>query len=228
MEIVDIIGEIVAAINNTFIVKTITDNGDGTYTITTNDTLHLQEGYPLTIDSNDYEIVTIVKDTSIKISGSVLPTVTSFEVYAPVYYHGTVIKVKSEIKNKTENVLARTPFIYLRELIEEDVNSKYSNSPIEKTADLQILFLTNCNYVDWKIDDHYEKAIAQMKNLVDRFMLAVYADVRIGEFESYKLTNHVNFGVYVTNEGSRKSVFNDNLTGIEMKISLPFLKQDCE
>lgn len=227
METVDIIREIVEAISIEFTAKTITNNGNGTYTLTTDDTMYLQEGFSITIGAVTYEILMVVKNTLITIKGSALPTIKVFNIYPPVYFHGTVIKVKAEMKGavNAQNVFARTPFIYLREIIEDTVNTKYADSPIEKTTDLQILFLTQCNYADWTIVDHYSKSISQMRSLVENFVDKLYKNTKIGRFESYKAKPHVNFGVYVTDRGETKSVFTDNLSGIEMNITLPFKKQ---
>jgi hypothetical protein len=227
METVDIIREVVEAISIEFTAKTITENANGTYTLTTDDTLHLQEGFSITIGAVTYEILTVVKDALITINGISLPTIKVFNIYPPVYYHGTVRKVKAEIKGATtaQNVFARTPFIYLREIIEDNVNTKYANSTIEKTTDLQILFLTQCNYADWKIVDHYSKSIGPMRNLVENFVDKLYKNKMIGRFENYRAKPHVNFGVYVTDKGETKSIFTDNLSGIEMNITLPFKRQ---
>lgn len=228
METVDIIREVVEAINIEFTAKTITDNTNGTFTLTTDDTLHLQEKFSVTIGSVTYEIQTVVKNVSITIIGTVLPTIKVFNIYSPVYYHGTVIKVKAEISGATnaQNVFARTPFIYLREIIEDEINSKRNQSPIEKTTDLQILFLTQCDYADWKIVDHYSKSIAPMRSLVENFIERVHENLMISKFDtSYKAKPHVNFGVYVTDKGETKSIFTDNLSGIEVNIRLSFKRQ---
>jgi hypothetical protein len=190
--------------------------------------MYVQEGFTITIGVVDYEVTEVVKDVSITISGASLPIITTFNLYAPVYYHGTVIKVKSEIAGEVnaQNVFAHTPFIYLREVIEDTVNSKYKDSPIEKTTDLQILILTQCNYADWKIVDHYSKSIYQMRALLKGFIDSLYENKKISKFENYKVKNHVNFGVYVTDKGETKSIFTDNLSGVELNITLPFYRQD--
>lgn len=224
METVDIIREVVESIDNTFIVKAITDNLDRTYTLTTDNTLHLQEGFPLNIGANGYDIVTIVKDVSITISGSVLPVLMSFDIYLPVYYHGTVIRVIAEMATDGSNVFEKTPFIYLREILKDKNNSKYNQSPIGKTTALQILILSGCKPEDWETTDHYEKAIRPMRNLTDRLIDAIYKDARISKFEYYETINHVNFGVYV-DKGHTKSIFVDKLSGVELNIELPFKKQ---
>jgi hypothetical protein len=227
METVDIIREIVEGLELTFFVKTITDNGNSTFTLTTNDTLHLQENFPLVIGANSYTIKTVTKDVSIVLSGSVVPNVTSFEVYAPRYYHGTVIKAKGEMENgvNAHNIYDRTPFIYLKEILTDKVNSKFKVTPFEKETSLQLLFLTQSKLHNWKTIDHYEKSIYPMASLVKTFIKSLYDSKYIGRFEDYETINHVNFGVYVTDKGNTKSIFSDQLSGVELNITLPFRKQ---
>jgi hypothetical protein len=227
METVDIVREVVSNIDNAIALTSIVDNADGTYLLNTNDTLHLQDGFPLVIGGNDYTIVTVVKDVSVLISGSVLPVLTSFNVYAPVYFHGTVIRVNAEMKTTADaqNIFSRTPFIYLKEVLTDKVNSKFNKSPIEKETTLKILFLTQSKFKDWKTTEHYSKSIYQMTNLANRFIESCYANKTIWEFQDYEMIPHANFGVYVDN-GHNKSIFEDQLSGIEMNISLPFLRQD--
>ncbi|RLI45313.1 hypothetical protein DRO61_10730, partial [Candidatus Bathyarchaeota archaeon] len=73
METVDIIREIVEGINKTIEIDSVVDNGDGTYTLLTCKTLYIQENFPITINSNDYTVTTVVKNTSIVVKGDVLP-----------------------------------------------------------------------------------------------------------------------------------------------------------
>jgi hypothetical protein len=233
LKTVDIIGRVVEAIDNTFTASSIVDNGDGTYTLETCDTLHLQEGFSLTIDGEVYKIVTVNADTSIVLSGTVLPTLTSFEIYPPVYFHGTVIKTMEDMKRKKRNsgsdYLAIMPFIYLKEVIRDTNYPKGSGNAYEKESELQIFFLTHSNFKDWSTVDHYEKSIDQMTNLVGRFIVAAQNEKLIGRFEgdSFDTTNHTNFGVYVTSKGHTKSIFVDELSGVEMSIRFPFYAEPC-
>jgi hypothetical protein len=70
METVDIIREVVEGIDLEFTAKVITDNTGGSYTLTTNDTMWLQEKFSITIGAVVYEITTVVNDVSITISGA--------------------------------------------------------------------------------------------------------------------------------------------------------------
>jgi hypothetical protein len=227
METVDIIREIVEDIDNSFTATSIVDNGDDTYTIETNDTLHLQVGFPLTIGAVEYEITALTKDVSITISGASVPVLTTFDVYAPVYYHGTVVRVVAEMTTQAQaqNVFSRTPFIYLREILRDKKQSRYSQSNIDRETDLQILILTQCKPEDWNTADHYTKSIYPMANLTNRLIEAIYRNRKIGKFEEYETANHVNFGVYVTDKGNKANIFVDKLSGIELNITLPIKKQ---
>lgn len=63
-----------------------------------------------------------------------------------------------------------------------------------------------------------------MANLVKNFINTLYNSKYIGRFEDYETINHVNFGVYVTDKGNTKSIFSDQLSGVELNITLPFRK----
>jgi len=232
-ETVDIVGNVFDEMNLTIEVDLIVDNGDGTYRIDTCKTKHLQEGFPITIDGNSYTIKTVVNNISITLSGSALPSVTEFEAYSPYYFHGTVIKVKDDMKapQGSENLFSRTPFVYLKEIIKDTNFRKRSGSVLNRTTDLQIFFLTQAKFKDWKTVDHYEKSIAPMRNLVDMFIKALEKNVLIGDFAktSDTTTPHVNFGVYVDSKGHTQSIFVDQLSGIELEITLPIRKEkDCK
>ena len=230
METADIIGQIVNELDYEIKVDSIVDESGGIYTVNVCETLHLQEGFPITIDGNDYTIEEVVNNTSIKLKGTVLPNVEEFNAYPVYYFHGTVIKLQDDMNaQKDASVLStRMPFIYLREQLKDKRFTKYSDSPLGKLSDLVLLFLTESKYQDWKTVDHYEKAIAPMRNLTDMFIEAVNKSVLVRKFKEYDTINHVNFGVYSTNRGSKQALFTDQLSGIELDASFPFSKDACK
>ena len=232
-ETVDIINTIVSGINKTFTAKNIVDNGDGTYTLNTCDTLYLQEKFILSIDSIDYLIETIGRDSFIKISGPTLPTLLTFEIYSAHYFHGTVIKTKNEIEVVRDmdgnGQLAIVPFIYLKEIL-SDTNFREGNgSPFSKESDLQLFYMTSSNFTDWKTTDHYEKSIVPMNRLVELFLDSAERSGLVGDFfdDPDTTTPRVNFGVNTVN-GNTKALFVDQLSGIQQKIKLKFYKQSCK
>lgn len=227
METVDIIYDVVNAINKKIIIDSIVDNLDGTYTISTENTKWCQETFKINIGGNDYKVLIVDKDKEIVVSGATLPTGTSFDLYEPTYYHGTVINVNKEMKMgaNAHNLYSRTPFIYLKELLKDSYNSSYNDSPIEKESDLVILFLTQCKYQDWNTIDHYSKSIAPMRALVEGFLSSLRKNINVGKFQAYDIINHVNFGVYTTDKGNTKSIFNEHLSGCELNIKIPITRQ---
>lgn len=80
---VDIVAEIVNELLFTIPILSVTDLTGGLYEITTCATYHLQPEYTIEIDEVEYQIISVQENESIIISGSVLPTATSFVAYAP-------------------------------------------------------------------------------------------------------------------------------------------------
>lgn len=234
METVDVIQSVFDAMDLTVTVDSIVDNGNDTFTLFSCETKHLQEGFPLTIGANSYTITAINNNVSITLSGTIVPNVTSFEAYVPHYFHGTVIKVKDDMKapQGSENLFSRTPFVYLKEIIKDTNYRRRSGNVLDRTSSLQIFFLTQSKFKDWSTINHYEKAIAPMRNLVNMFIESLFNSTLIGDFskEPDTTTPHVNFGVYVDSKGHTQSIFVDKFSGIELEINIPIKKEkpcDC-
>lgn len=228
-ETVDIIGDLVSSMNFTFVAKTIINNG-GTYTFTTCNTYHLQECFKITIDNAIFKITEVIKNESITIKpvldSTPAPTLLEFSIYNPYYFHGTVIQTNLELEQIT-NSSAKTPMIYLLEVAED----KFFNddSSLERESDLRLFFLTQANFVDWKTQDTYENAINPMRSLLYSFIETLNNSKIVGKFNDYRVINHTKFGVYMTDKGYEKRIFNDNLAGVELRISLPILQSNkCE
>jgi hypothetical protein len=231
METVDIIREIVEGINKTIEIDSVVDNGDGTYTLLTCKTLYIQENFPITINSNDYTVTTVVKNTSIVVKGDVLPTADSFDLYAPYYFHGTVIKTKNEMETKKalngDTQLAILPFTYLKEILRDKNFRAGSGSPFKKETDLQLFHLTYSDFTDWSTTDHYEKSVKQMTVMADLFIESANNHSLVAPFEDLPdtTTPRVNFGVYVDN-GNETRIFVDQLSGVEQTLTLRFYGDD--
>lgn len=223
LETTDIVEALVDELCFTFEATNIIDNTDGTYTLETCDTFHLQECFYITNNGNQYLVTEVIKDTSITMMGSFLP-VPMFEIYKPHFFHGTVIQTNLELSMQP-NVNSRTPMIYLLEVLKDKFFC--DDSVVERESDLRLFFLTQANFEDWKNSDHNEKAILPMRSLAYNFIDTMKKSKKIGKFVSYEILNHVKFGVYSTDKGHEKKVFNDNLTGVELRITLPVL-QDFE
>ena len=227
-ETVDIVSDLVDGVNKTFTATSIIDLGSGLYQFLTTDTMYLQplEGgnpcFKLLIDGNEYYITEVIKDTSITVSGEVLPTSLSFNIYSPFYFHGTILATKSET-DKIYDAVDKTPMIFLLETIRDEFKSVEERS--ERTSSLRMFFLTQSDWEDNNTNDHYTNAIEPMRSLVYNFIDSLKASNIINNFVTleYTVINHTHFAEYV--KGSyNNAIFDANLTGCELLITLDILK----
>ena len=221
---VDIVEEIVNGIDLTVEIQSITDNTDGTYLLEICNTSYLQKGFTVTIDSVSYEITILIKDVSITVSGSVLPTATSFTAYPLHYTHGTLVQTNEELA-KIKTASNKTPLIFVHETIEDDFHGVISS--LDRTSSIRLFFLTQSNWSKFSTDEHYQEALNQMQELVVMFIAELNASRRVKQIEAYKVKNHTKFANYL--QGSYdKAFFDKNMTGCELNITIDFLKiDDC-
>lgn len=228
-DIYELVNELIDAIDLTCTIESVTDNLDGTYTFETCDTLHMQpaisnNGYTVTINGNEYTVLDVVNNTSVTVSGSVLPPVGTFQVYAPFFYHGTILATKSELDNEP-NHKEKYPLVYLLERIQEKFIAD-EESAIEREVNLRMFFLANSDPEQWSTDDHYAKVIKPMKNLAEKFVDACKAASNIESIGDYTVISHVKFGEYVE-KGTIKKIFSESSGGVELQIPISFLKPVC-
>lgn len=218
---VDIVEDLVTLINTELTgTSAWVDNGDGTYTIALCNTYWLNTMETVTIDSVEFTDLVVVKDTSLTVTGVSIPTALTFFLDVPSYYHGTVIQTNEEITASSPNVTARTPMVYLLEIMSDDFKS--DEDSLERTSDLRLFFLTEADEKNWKTDTHYTDAIDPMRKMVSFFVDEVLKKSKgLGKIEEYTVTNHANFGVYTTDKGHTKKIFNDSYSGCELRITLP-------
>jgi len=221
-ETVDIIGELLGQVDLTVKIDECIDNLDGTYTINTCDTKHLQECKTIHIEDRKYYIESLKYNESFVISGKVKPTATSFQAYPLVYFHGKAPEINAEL-DMIDDGDVKTPLVYLVEILQDRF---YPNDElIERTVDLRMFFLTTADYDQWKTNDHYEKAIKPMRNLTYNFIETLEKSKIIGKFaEYYDLINHAKFGIFILRKGATNRIFDDNYSGVEFKVRLPILK----
>jgi len=172
------------------------------------------------VNGEDVSIISIVGNT-IKVDKK-YTSITSFSVAIPYFFHGTVSAVENQLQ-KIPATFDKTPFIWLHEVIDEN----YDDNPlsdIEKTPDLRLFFIDYANLKEWTTDDHYSKVINRMTIVADMFIEKAKTYKYFNKFDSHKRRNHVKFGRYEDQTGHTSQIFSDNLSGIEMQISLPLNK----
>jgi hypothetical protein len=171
-------------------------------------------------------IVVSVKpeDNSFTVSSNVDLQVKEVKLKIPFYFHGTPLATSNELN--MIDWTAKYPLIYLMEVIQDDIQEDESvNSRI---STLRLFFLDQSNFNDWLTDDHYLDAINPMANLAEYVVSEMKKSSMIGLIGKYKLTYHANFNPIFTFKGHEKQLFNDHLSGVELRIDVPFRREQCE
>ena len=215
----------VSNLTRTVTISNITDNGDGTYLLETCCTYWLRPCKYITIDGNSYKIQSFVQNTSLTVSGDILPTVTTFTIDAPFYKHGTPTATNAELfKVDADQEL---PLVWLLEILTQSVYQKDEN-PLDYSSDLRLFFLDEYDPEDDLTADIYTDVIRPMQSMVEEFIREVELDGDYQDLEEYRTINWSKFGVYTTNKGSTSKVLDAFLSGIELRITLEVMKKtDC-
>jgi len=214
---VDIIEDFINSLDLSGSVISFSDDGTNT-TIAVEKTYHARKTMLLDIDDTDYEIVSVVNNESIEVVG-VIPSPVNYKVPNPFYFHGTPILTNAHISGAKEN--QKTPMVYLYEILKE--RDKKEDSNIRRESDLRLFFLDSANFGEWSTDDHYSKRLLGLNNLVDEFISAARdfsCCFYLYETEFIRI-NHVNWGVWEDNKGHKRTLFDDELTGVEVIFTLP-------
>lgn len=223
-QITDIIETLVNQLTFTETINNLIDNVDGTYTIEVCNTFHTQPiCSTITIGATSYKVTQVVNNTSITFIASSLPVGTTFSIEGPKYFHGTRIAINNELTKITQGS-NKFPFVFVWEVIREIFNLD-EEARIERNSDLRIFFLGQRPPGVDKTDTLYQDAVVPMWNLAHEFVkLLKNKRCTIGELDgNYTVVNFAKFGVEGT-AGATDSFFNEELSGTELRIDLPILK----
>lgn len=226
---VQIVRELVASMVFPLTIKSVVDNTDGTYLLTTGSTHYLQKGSNslLVIGGNSYEILEVVINQSLLVKGSVLPVASTFNLPPAYFFHGTIKQTNTELSEELD-MAKKTPMVYLLRPFDEEVDAMDENDPlIERRPELTLFFLTEANFTDWKTDDFDHEAVEPMWSMANTFIDTVKADAGIDKLTTYRISDKIKFANYNVN-GADKILFKDNLSGKELNITLPIRSSCCD
>ena len=223
VDIHEILRHVIENMENRVVFQSITDNGDGTYTIEACNTMWAMVGDIITVGNDEFTVTDVDPNVSMVVSGLVpfAPSVY-FELKRPYYFHGTIRKTDNELKTITMGP-EKFPMIYCFEIFRESYYQLKSD-PRERTSSLRLFFLASADKNNWLTDTHYERAIKPLRNMVEAFIK--YVDNRNGfsKLDEYETVNRVDFGTFTEDNGNLKHLFTDHLSGIELSIDLEVSK----
>ncbi len=231
----EIINTIVDLFRKTGSVSAVVDNGNGTATFATDSTDGLTVGdceNPfISVGGVSYEVVSFTADTDITVNFTALPSGSTWTSDAPYVYYGNPIQMSNEI-DKEQNPNAKYPAI----IVFENGNSVQELEPIstiESTESLEMFFVDIANYEDWLIDDFYSNVVNAMEDLSYEFVDACRQYKYIEELTATATRERISkWGVRLirSGKGSADTIFNDNLSGVSLRIDLPIsraLNDEC-
>lgn len=221
MRTVDVVESLVEDLEFTISILTVTDNIDGTFTLTMCKTYHLQPTFSVTIDSVVYKIVSVARDSNIVVSGTIEPPVTSFTAYTPYFFYGTPNQADIELTHIKVDA-NKTPMGYLQGNLRERYLGR--DSSIEKEVEIRLYFLTQSNFPKWTTTDYHHNAIDPMRELAMEFIEKAKRSPMLNgrQIENWEINDVTKVGI----EGKKKFA-NTDLSGVELVLTLPIVKGAC-
>ena len=217
-EITDIIGDFISGLNFTQEVISYAPLGQNTV-IEISNTLHLRQGLVVSIDAADYTVQSI-DDNSFEVLGLIDPV--SVTLPTPVYFHGTPRAINEQMASIL-NQNNKTPFIYLFEVLRDRVIDVVDDIN-DREATLLMLFMDDSSGT-WFTDDHYENTIKRMRKLLDYFIENIKSSNLFSDLEYHDVFNHADFGKLLKEKGHTEHVFDETLSGCELRFDLLIKKQ---
>lgn len=231
VEIYELIERIVNLMDRNVYIDSISQIGaTNQYLILTCNTKWIDINGPVNISAVDYRVVDIVANTSFTIeleTGQTAPVADSF--LAPIVYfeHGQIKFVDQE-RVRELAAAYKYPFMYLNEpFTERDVSDPTSS--VKKYADFSLFAMMLSNNDKWTKDQHYQYAIKAAASMISEFKRAAqYASfVGILDDVDFRSETRVKWGS-LTENGSSKNIFSENLSGKKMDVSgFPFSDDGC-
>ena len=226
VKFIDFIGDIVDSIRQGASIISITNTPSTTnYVVVVTDLLDLTVGKMVSIGGVEYQITAINTLTpSFTVSSSVAPVGTQFNASYPFYIHGRFIAANNEL-NQIQNSLRKYPLIYLAENYSTRENLD-PNLQIGDNVSCSIFIMNSSNYEDFTTEEHYTYTIDAMDSIANSFIdkLKTNQFVQYREFSELERIRHTKWGLEVTNKGTTTNLFDDNLSGVELRLQIPIRK----
>jgi hypothetical protein len=197
---------------------------DGTNsTITVENSYHARFKMVIDIDGGSYQIISSDQANNSFIvagdlTGALLVTFPNL-----FYFHGTAYATNSHLNRLKSS--DKVPMAYLHEIIRQKDEGRNGSTV---SAPIRLFFLDQANKKDWTTDDHYSNVITGLERVVQAFKEHLFDVARVVTNEvEYTTINHVNFGEFRDLKGHVQSIFDDDLTGVELSFEI-VLKKCCK
>lgn len=168
-------------------------------------------------------VTNVVKDTYFEIESATL--VKSVRCPLPFVITGTKLATNIEFAKKDNNLLNKTPLVWL---LENHSETLYGiDSPVERDMEMTVLFLDETDVKNYYTKDHRLQVSEPMIALQEEFEKA------INKFSLYKRLEKFNRKVFSrfgteTENGMYKNILDANLSGIIITYTVSKYKDACK
>ncbi len=223
---VNIVKELVNQLTFTEAIKSCSVLPDGLIQLEVCNTHGLVDNGLILISDVPTVVLDVIDGTKILISGTECPVATEIKILSPTYIHGTVKAATSELTQISDN-RTRFQIVYLYEVLQETRNRNPSTT-LDRQVELIMFFLTSAKMGGELTQTKYKEYIDPMDNLAEDFIDVLEGSEIVGSIEdiNYTIIPHSIAGFY-DRIGHVKNLFNDDYSGVELRISLPLLKEGC-
>ncbi|MFA7059113.1 MAG: hypothetical protein EOM59_13510 [Clostridia bacterium] len=143
--------------------------------------------------------------------------------HKPFYFYGSPVSIQSEMV-KTMNASGKYPAIILFNEFQETKGETMSH--FGRSANITLYFMQNAGK-NWSEKKHIDNAVIPMNSIADLFIELIEADKRFGDVDDLKKTHRTNWGLILQQASSKRSVFPDVLSGIEISFTLKIKRNYC-
>jgi hypothetical protein len=143
----------------------------------------------------------------------------------PFYLSGTKIAANNEWSKVTNSLMAKTPIVWLLELIRF---KRYGReSAIDFESELRLFFLDETNVTQYYTSDHRSNVVVPMTQLGDAFLSTLAQNRAFKVIEQSEFITFSRFGVE-QDQGVFKNILDANLSGVELRLALTKYKSNCK
>lgn len=230
---IEILKDTIASVAHTITISSVVSLGGSKYQLNTSNTLYLNNKTKVIIDSVEYIISDFVVNSYVTVNATdgtdTAVTASSFDIDPPLFLWGSPKMVSAELVKRIKNKDAVWPYMWVVEIsnTERTLNPA---SAVKSKPTFNIFLLDSNDKNNWDIETHYDEDIYPLNNYISFFesILISRRDLFDTDSINYDTTNHVNFGDYVVDKGNEEKILNDNVTGIQLRIEIPYTIDTCE
>ena len=226
-QIVDIIETIINKLDYTFIISSVLNNGDGTYTLFSTNTYYCSKYHTVTIGGNEYTTESIIFNESITVkpfghnNDPLLEK--SFYLPSPAFFHGTVVSANEEITKTIQIGKETYPIVYLNNSPKERFVAD-ELSVLERYSPIKLYFLGLTSYGDNLNPDFLTEILKPLSNVEAKFFEELKKSNNIGLLtDDWGRLNIPRFARENEN-GETELIFSAQLSGLELDITIPVNK----